>query len=297
MRFRNIAISIAVLCCMSFTASAKGVSDTVDMLLDQFVGELLAEPVMNPQAPVAKTEPNNIEKTPEAMQAAKSKDIIKATEDSKNLRQDLRKSSLAPLDETTQQYKDSDLMRMIDQIRSLNFVDQKESPEKDKPTEEKVAESIKTEEIAVEDPATKKGGKQVVIEPVETAKTNILPDHPEEIVDARQLAETLFLAGRKKEAAKYYQLVLKRLGNDYSASNIDREWILFQLGNCLYETDAQTAEKIYEQFMREYPSSDWVRCASVKRQILKWKIKDKPEEIAKPVIQKLVRKQTIISAK
>lgn len=319
MKFRSIISCIAISSCLCFTASAKAspkIANAADVFMDQFIGELLATEAETPKATITATDPNQTEvtktvtieaketapkpkaavKAPEAKQIANSDMTPAKTEYSKQLRENLRKSSLAPLRDTKQNTEDSDLMRMIKQLRSLDFVEKTESPEKTETKTDKVVESKETADAVVEDTAVDKEADTVESEPAATIKKNILPENPAEIIDARQLAETLFLAGRKIEAAKYYQLVLNRLGDDNSATNVDREWILFQLGNSLYATDTAAAEKTYEQFMREYPGSDWVRCASIKRQILRWKLKDKPEDIVKPTPRKVIRKQTIVSS-
>jgi TolA-binding protein len=95
------------------------------------------------------------------------------------------------------------------------------------------------------------------------------------------LAEILFNSNHLKEAAKCYQQALDRITANETDRFADKEWLLFQIGNCLRNTDRQAAMQIYSQLIAEYPDSPWVDLANAKSKLIDWYLKDKPDALIK----------------
>jgi len=188
-------------------------------------------------------------------------------------------------DETTK----NELQRIIEQIRSVNFEFQKEAFETvivpdvvpivvpidepngpDKVVSEDVTEQYKKEE------ASRPHGL-VTSQTLQTIRD--LSQDPGNLHNPFELAETLFLSGYLKEAAKFYQEALKRKSPDDAGAARDRAWILFQIGNCLRNNDQPDAIKMYGQLITEYPDSPWKELAEARRALLSWYLKDEPHKL------------------
>ncbi len=106
---------------------------------------------------------------------------------------------------------------------------------------------------------------------------NLLHD-PNQVGDPLEMAELLFLSGRQTEAAVFYEKALARtVPNDSSMEN-DRAWILFQLGNCLRQTDMARAKDMYMKLVSEYPASPWTELAKAHGRLITWYQTAKPQQ-------------------
>lgn len=107
---------------------------------------------------------------------------------------------------------------------------------------------------------------------------DLLP-HPEKLDRPLELGEVLFSCGNLTDAAVFYQEALKRADpNDVNASG-DRAWILFQIGNCLRNSDRPIASKMYGQLLSEYPQSPWTYMAQAEGKLIEWYLKDDPRAL------------------
>ena len=100
--------------------------------------------------------------------------------------------------------------------------------------------------------------------------------------DPLEVAELLFLSGRPPEAVPFYEEALRRAGTGGPASGADRAWILFQLGNCLRETDATKAQDAYMKLIAEYPDSPWTEMARASGRLLAWYQSTRPDRLIAP---------------
>lgn len=178
----------------------------------------------------------------------------------------------------------SELKRLIQQVRSVEFRQRK-------PTEQIIV--IKPAEVIAEPNKVvlqanmhqKEKGAEVKLsyEPIseQTLQTiKNLSQHPQQVSSPFQLAEILYLSGRLKEAAAFYQEALNRSTPDGSAKSAEeRAWILFQIGSCLRESNQQNAMKAYRQLISEYPDSLWAEFARSFEKLIDWYQKDKPREL------------------
>jgi tetratricopeptide (TPR) repeat protein len=107
--------------------------------------------------------------------------------------------------------------------------------------------------------------------PNKTRKTlEMLQQNPDQVRDPLEMAELLFLSGRPAEAAPFYARALDRISRADASYDSDRAWVLFQLGNCLRETDIAKAQETYMKLVSEYPASPWTELAKAHGRLLTW---------------------------
>lgn len=177
-----------------------------------------------------------------------------------------------------------ELRRLIEHIRSVEFEPLKKAPEPAIVLDE--APAIEPDKVPAATTVAKEDGKHEVepklpYGPITAQTLQIiagLSESPEKLDNPFELGEILFLGGNLKEAAVFYQEVLKREDPD-DVSSQDRAWVLFQIGNCLRGIDLPTAAKTYGQLITEYPNSPWTEMATAQAKLIDWYLKDKPHEL------------------
>jgi tetratricopeptide (TPR) repeat protein len=102
---------------------------------------------------------------------------------------------------------------------------------------------------------------------------------PSRVRDPLETAELLFLSGRPADAVAFYEEALRRTRAGDAASGSDRAWILFQLGNCLRETDVAKAQDAYMKLIAEYPDSPWTEMARAGGRFLTWYQSARPDQL------------------
>jgi len=110
---------------------------------------------------------------------------------------------------------------------------------------------------------------------------DILQD-PNQIRDPLELAELLFLSGHRTEAAIFYERALARTMPHDRSTEDDRAWILFQLANCLRETDMARAKDLYVKLVSEHPGSAWTELAKAHGRLITWYQSAKPQQLMPP---------------
>jgi tetratricopeptide (TPR) repeat protein len=177
------------------------------------------------------------------------------------------------------------LKRMIEQVRSVRFEPEVEIIEA--PVIPDEAPVLEPNETSPDMPPREmeKVEKNDVEQPNErisdltlTRLKNSL-QYPDELNDPLELGEILFSSGNTKEAVLFYQEALKRTDpNDIRLSQ-DRAWILFQMGNCLRNHEPPAAAETYRILLIEYPYSPWTDLAKAQRELINWRLKEKPYEL------------------
>lgn len=180
----------------------------------------------------------------------------------------------------------SELKRLIEQIRSIEFKPPKQTAEPViilEPVARLGREPNETSSgtEAKEEPEKKTIESRLPYEPVTDQTLQMLgsiAQHLDQLDSPFELGEVLFFSGHLKEAAVFYQEALKRKSPDNppTADDQDRAWILFQIGNCLRDDDLPTAKKMYRQLITEYPNSPWAYMAKAREELIDWYQKDKP---------------------
>ena len=107
-----------------------------------------------------------------------------------------------------------------------------------------------------------------------------ISQHPEQLSNPLELAEILFSSDCLTEAAKCYQLALNCMVDETDQFQ-NKAWIIFQIGNCLQNTDPSEALKMYKQLITRYPNSPWTDLAEAKSKLIDWYLKDKPDKLIK----------------
>jgi tetratricopeptide (TPR) repeat protein len=101
---------------------------------------------------------------------------------------------------------------------------------------------------------------------------------PQQLKNPIELAEILFCNGSLKEAAKCYREALNRITANEDLLK-EKAWILFQIGNCLRNTDQPAAIEMYRQLIAEYSDSPWADLAKARSRLINWYQQDKPREL------------------
>ncbi len=180
------------------------------------------------------------------------------------------------------------LKRLIRQVRSVTFDEQNPEPAFTPPAEPQPgfqmpvtpiaqAEGPGSAAPAVAAPAASESAPSLSAKDRKTLET--LQQNPGQVQDPLEMAELLFLSGRPTEAAPFYAKALDRISRLDPSYDADRAWILFQLGNCLRETDTAGAQEVYMKLVAEYPASPWTELAKAHGRLLTWYQKSRPEQL------------------
>jgi len=109
-----------------------------------------------------------------------------------------------------------------------------------------------------------------LLEPTTLERLERLLQDPNQVNDPLEMAELLFLSGRTTEAAVFYEKALTQLAPNDPGQSEDRAWILFQLGNCLRETDMGKARDSYMKLISQYPNCPWTELAKAHGRLITW---------------------------
>ena len=267
-----------------------------------FLTPYLEKTLQNENTPIAQTQNIEIRSIPATKPQTSDIDTAKLTT---NLNQNLPKiDSAVPSSINTQHGRQlwragisiyqgkednkskEELRRLIELIRSIEFKPQKKSPEPVitiEPVETKVEPNeIPFEADAKEEPNKTTIEPKLTSEPITNRTLQMLlksAQDPNQLVNPFGLGETLYFSGYLKEAAVFYQEALNRMGTENNQEGPNRAWTLFQLANCLRESDLPAAKKVYVQLITDYPGSLWVDSAKARVKVIDWFLKDKPQTL------------------
>ena len=208
--------------------------------------------------------------------------INQANSDKWSVRQ-LWQASVTILQDQEDKTAKDELQRIIKQIRSVQFKPPRKTPEpvvvvKPTPTTAEPNE-IPSDTKSPEEPQEKEAESKLPYEPVSGETLQMLEEiskHPDQLGTPFDLGEVLFLSGHPKQAEIFYRQALNRGGADNSGSAQNRDWILFQIANCLREDNPPEALKLYRQLIAEYADSPWTELAKAQEKLIDWYQKDKP---------------------
>ena len=191
------------------------------------------------------------------------------------------------------------LKQIIEQIRSVEFKPQSETPKPIvalEPEPKTEPNETPADTSAPKEPLEKQSKKTIDTPPKEIPQNlSTLPyqpltnetlkmlenllQQPQALNNPAELAEVLFLSGRLKEAAVLYQQALNQTSPDKPEQAQNRAWFLFQIGNCLRYDDPNSAIKIFRQLITEYPDSPWTDPAKALDKLINWFQKDSPQSL------------------
>lgn len=181
------------------------------------------------------------------------------------------------------------LRRLIQQVHSVTFDGNTTEPTFSAPLEP----TIKIEGTAAETTDTMPSGQEqsVMAVPLPSGQSltplpaetltqleDLLAD-PNQVSDPFEMAELLFLSGRATKAAFFYEKALAQIPANDVANGGDRAWILFQLGNCLRETNQTKAKDTYMKLIAQYPNSPWTELAKAHGRLISWYQSAKPQQL------------------
>ncbi len=180
------------------------------------------------------------------------------------------------------------LKQAIQKIRSVTFSSENEAPTFNPRAEPQPASPSpriepagQTGRASAQSPTVVSPESQAL--PLPSARTEQvlknLQQNPSQARDPLKIAELLFLSGRTTDAAPFYQEALEYTRPGDQTTDHDRAWILFQLGNCLRETDMTRAQDVYMKLIAEYPGSPWTELAKAYGQLLGWYQTAQPRQL------------------
>jgi tetratricopeptide (TPR) repeat protein len=145
--------------------------------------------------------------------------------------------------------------------------DEDDADATDTPAEQPEADAEKTADA---DPAKTQSNNRRVPAPVLQAVTS---KAPETIADPLRLADSLFASGHRTEAYTFYERQLNS-----SDETDDQAWLVYQMANCLAESDRPRAIDLYRRVMAEFPDSPWAPLAESNKNLLEWMDENRPRE-------------------
>ncbi len=191
-----------------------------------------------------------------------------------------------PEDGKTSEGKD-ELQQLIKQINSIEFKPQAQTPEPlivVEPIRKAEPNEVSSDTDIPQEQEPTKLEREQPYEQISAETLQMLKDlsqHPDQLHNPFELAEILFNSNCLKEAAKCYQQALNRLTTEQTDQLDNKAWLLFQIGNCLRNTDRPTALQMYKQLIAEYPDSPWVDLSKAESELIEWYLKDRPNTLIK----------------
>jgi len=211
---------------------------------------------------------------------------------SDQLSRHLWESRIAPPDPNEDIETRQSIEELIRKIRSVKFDDATPDPTFKPPSPKPAAPKTDpngSTETAVETPEESTDSDVTVPMPTAPAETALpaitlqrleeLLEDPNEVENPLEVAELLFLSGRPVEAGVFYKRALSLMPPDTTGANNDRAWVLFQLGNCLRETNVAKAKESYMKLISDYPASPWTELAKSYGRLITWYQSANPKQL------------------
>jgi tetratricopeptide (TPR) repeat protein len=102
----------------------------------------------------------------------------------------------------------------------------------------------------------------------------------------KELAEVLFKCGKFSQAGQCYKRAYELLPADDANLVGDRNWVLFQMGNCFEYDDPNTARENFALLLRTNPTSPWADVAKFRHDLADWLQKEQPKKLIEELNQK-----------
>lgn len=181
------------------------------------------------------------------------------------------------------------LTSLIHQVRSVRFEDEDADPafsvsEDETSATQAAPPSRMPQPARTELTTTASASARPNMESTPTTLDELDPvlGDPNQIENPLEMAELLFLSGRQSEATVFYEKALAQTAPNDSSDEGDRAWILFQLGNCLRQTDMSRARDMYMKLVSEYPASPWTELAKAHGRLITWYQNARPQQLMAP---------------
>ena len=198
----------------------------------------------------------------------------------------LRVEISAPKDQRNEEGKNK-LKRLIEQVRSVQFKSVPHNIAVPDANDEAPVPELNEVLPRLSPPKTEKAEEVKIEQPYDDGHISdrtlkVLKDllqHPDKLKDPLELGEILFSSGKMKDAVFFYEEALKRTDPNEVHLSQERAWILFQLGNCLRIYELPAAADIYRKILIEYPDCPWADLAKAQKDLIEWRLKEKPYEL------------------
>lgn len=219
----------------------------------------------------------NVDKKPSHLLIAKSPTT--------DLSRQLWQARISPSKDGKPHQSKTELRQIIRQISSIEFKPQDQSSESlivVEPTQKAEPNEISSDTEIPQEPEPNKIERKLPNGRVSDQTLQVfrsLSQHPDQLHNPFELAEILFNSNCLKEAAQCYQQALNRMTTNETDRFANKAWILFQMGNCLRNTDRPAAMQMYKQLIAEYPNSPWADLAKAESKLIDWYLKDKPNTL------------------
>lgn len=214
--------------------------------------------------------------------------VQKSTNREIQLEQQLWKDNISPPAKSHSNRKTEELKQIIEQVRSVQFEsasasqaepqpeDRIEPQQQTTPEDKKQKAEPQSSSDATVDPAANKDKSMhnQMLNKVET-----LFKDPNAITTPFELAEVLFQTGELALAGVCYKKALSSLNTDDPNVTTERAWILFQIGNCLKDSDPNASKNSYAELIRTAPDSPWARIAKSRHSMIDWYQQEQPRKL------------------
>jgi hypothetical protein len=223
---------------------------------------------------------------PTAESGAKSvaSDLAVAGEADNSPQRQLWRADISLARDGRDQESKTELMRMIEQVRSVRLLPRRPQVESViVPVEAAPAEPNRVSpDVLVKSEIVQDQKPKLPYEPLSTKTIGMLRDlsrDPGKVDSPFDLAETLFLSGNMKEASLFYIEALARTEPNDVGSSRYRAWVLYQTGNCLRKADPPVATQMYTRLLTEYPDSPWAEMAAAHVRLIDWYLENEPHRL------------------
>lgn len=95
----------------------------------------------------------------------------------------------------------------------------------------------------------------------------------------KELAEVLFKCGSFHQAGQCYKRAYELLPADDANLVSDKNWLLFQIGNCFEYDDPNTARENFALLLRTNPASPWTDVAKFRYDLADWLQREQPKKL------------------
>ncbi len=201
--------------------------------------------------------------------------------ESNRLTQHLWQSQIAPPDPNEDLETRQSIEELIRKIRSVKFDDTTPKPTFTSPPAQLASQSDPNMMKLVVANTVEATAPTAAVPMSTTTPQAALPENtlkkleelvknPNQVSNPLEVAELLFLSGRLVNAGVFYKQALDLMPPENTGTNNDRAWALFQLGNCLRETDIAKAKEMYMKLIADYPASPWTELAKAHGRLITW---------------------------
>ena len=203
-------------------------------------------------------------------------------EQNNQLIKQLQYEDISPVD-YTDNHRDEDLQKIIEQLQCIELKPNKQTADS-KPAVNDTQTSLAAD-VASDDVSEHNQIKTAADSPYEKLHSRTLEiieqalQQPKSVNNSFELAEILFLSNHLKSAGVFYQQALKATDPNEPDPTHNREWIMFQTGNCLRDTDPNGAIEVYTMQISQYPDSPWSQLAKTRIELINWLKTNSPQTL------------------